>query len=111
VATVEECAAALERLSASMGGADETARGAMANRSVSCRLSDLDVTFSGHLRDGRIQGMTTAPAARADIRLTTTSDDLIELVDGRLPFAQAWSKGRVKVEASIRDLLRLRSLL
>ena len=38
-------------------------------------------------------------------------DDLVALVDGRLNFALAWATGRVKLEAGLRDLLRLRSLL
>ncbi|KDN82466.1 hypothetical protein KCH_57590 [Kitasatospora cheerisanensis KCTC 2395] len=51
------------------------------------------------------------PAAKADIRLTTTGDDLVALVDGRLPFPTAWATGRLKLDASFLDLLRLRSLL
>ncbi len=38
-------------------------------------------------------------------------DDLVELVNGRLNFASAWASGRVKLEASILDLLQLRKLL
>ena len=48
---------------------------------------------------------------KADIRLTMTSDDLIALTDGDLSFAPAWASGRVKLEAGLRDMLRLRSLL
>jgi hypothetical protein len=40
-----------------------------------------------------------------------TSDDLVALVSGRLSFAPAWATGRVKLEAGLRDLLRLKSLL
>ena len=39
------------------------------------------------------------------------SDDLIALTDGELDFAKAWLSGRIKVEASVRDLLKLRSML
>lgn len=38
-------------------------------------------------------------------------DDLIALVNGELHFARAWAAGRVKLEAGVRDLLRLRKLL
>ena len=33
------------------------------------------------------------------------------LTDGGLDFGQAWLGGRVKVEAGVRDLLKLRSML
>ena len=39
------------------------------------------------------------------------SDDLIALTDGKLNFAAAWATGRVKLEAGLRDLLRLRKIL
>ena len=51
------------------------------------------------------------PADKAQIRLTMTGDDLVRLVGGELHFAKAWGSGRVKVQASLRDVLRLRSLL
>ena len=34
-----------------------------------------------------------------------------DLVDGRLPFPHAWATGRIRLDASFRDLLRLRSLM
>jgi hypothetical protein len=39
------------------------------------------------------------------------SDDLIELTDKRLHFSHAWATGRLHLDASLRDLLRLRGLL
>jgi putative sterol carrier protein len=39
------------------------------------------------------------------------SDDLLALTAGELDFTRAWASGRVKMEASIRDMLKLRSLL
>jgi hypothetical protein len=47
---------------------------------------------------------------KADIRLTMSSDDLVALTDGRLSFGPAWASGRIKLEAGLRDLLRLRKL-
>jgi putative sterol carrier protein len=48
---------------------------------------------------------------KADIRLTMNSDDLLALTDGQLNFGSAWASGRVKLEAGLRDLLRLRKIL
>ena len=113
MATVDECRAALEQLATRMADVDDegTRRHSSLNRTLSCHLTDLGATFSGALRDGHIQDITLAEAPRAQIRLTLSSDDLLALVAGELHFAGAWAKGRLKVEASMRDLLKLRSLL
>jgi hypothetical protein len=115
MATTEECRAALEQLSANLAGAEGDVRAAAAlDRSLSCRITDLDITFVGRLTGGRIQDVTTVPgtpAEKAQIRLTTTGDDLVAMVGGDLNFARAWAGGRIRVQASLRDVLRLRSLL
>ncbi|MEV7782697.1 SCP2 sterol-binding domain-containing protein [Kitasatospora sp. NPDC088351] len=115
MANAEECREALEQLSRNMAKSTGDVRTAASlDRSLTCRITDLDLTFSGRLRDGRIQDVTEAPGApaeKAEIRLTMASDDLVALVDGRLNFAAAWAGGRVRLEAGFRDLLRLRTLL
>jgi hypothetical protein len=115
MATIEECRSALDQLSANLAKAERRVRDATAvDRSLSCRIKDLGITFVGRLADGRIQDVTTvpgAPAGSAQIRLTMTGDDLVALVGGGLNFARAWGSGRVKVQASLRDVLLLRSLL
>jgi hypothetical protein len=112
MATVEECAAAMHRLADRMHGMDEDARGrTMLDRSVSCHLRDLGVTFGARLRDGTLQDIRQVAAADGQIRLTMTSDDLLELVDGSLHFGKAWASGRVKVHASLFDLLKLRTMI
>ncbi|MER7769937.1 SCP2 sterol-binding domain-containing protein [Kitasatospora sp. NPDC096140] len=115
MADVEECREALEQLSRNMSQSSGNVRKAASlDRSLSCRITDLDLTFTGRLRDGRIQDVVTTPgppAEKAEIRLTMSSDDLVAMVDGRLNFAAAWAGGRVRLEAGFRDLLRLRTLL
>ncbi|MEU0764359.1 SCP2 sterol-binding domain-containing protein [Streptomyces microflavus] len=115
MATMAECRSALRRLSDNLAAADGDVRGAAAlDRSLSCHIKDLDVTFTGRLADGRIQVQDTVegpPREKAEIRLAMTGDDLVALVDGDLNFAKAWASGRVRLEAGFRDLLKLRSLL
>ncbi|GLW46292.1 hypothetical protein Stsp02_19540 [Streptomyces sp. NBRC 14336] len=115
MATIEECRAALEKLSENMRHAEGEVRTAAAlDRSVSCHLTDLDVTFAGRLKDGRIEVRDTLqgpPREKAQIRLAMTGDDLVALVGGGLNFAKAWGAGRVKLHAGVRDLLVLRKLL
>ena len=48
---------------------------------------------------------------QAQVRLAASSDDLVALVAGDLTLGAAWATGRLVVEASVLDLLRLRSLL
>ncbi|WP_310728415.1 sterol-binding protein [Streptomyces sp. N2A] len=115
MATLDQCRAALDRLAQNLSSADGKVRGAAAlDRSLSCRITDLDVTFLGRLAQGSIQDVTCVPGPppdKAEIRLSMMGDDLVALVDGRLNFARAWGSGRVKLEAGLRDLLRLRTLL
>ncbi|MCZ7461155.1 SCP2 sterol-binding domain-containing protein [Streptomyces sp. WMMC940] len=115
MATTEECRGALDRLSDNLAKADGDVRSAAAlDRSLSCHIKDLDVTFTGRLTAGRIAVLDTLdgpPAEKADIRLAMTGDDLVAMVDGQLNFAKAWASGRVGLEAGFRDLLRLRALL
>ncbi|MGQ4517330.1 sterol-binding protein [Streptomyces sp. DW26H14] len=116
MASPRECRNALDRLAESLAGADGAVRGAAAlDRSLSCHITDLGITFTGRLRGGTIDVDDAVgqgpPGGRAQIRLAMTSDDLVALVDGRLDFAVAWGSGRIRFEAGLRDLLRLRSLL
>ncbi|MEU3976030.1 SCP2 sterol-binding domain-containing protein [Streptomyces bacillaris] len=115
MATMAECRSALRRLSDNLAAADGDVRSAAAlDRSLSCHIKDLDITFAGRLADGRIEVLDTVegpPREKAEIRLTMTGDDLVALVDGDLNFAKAWASGRVRLEAGLRDLLKLRSLL
>jgi hypothetical protein len=111
VATIEECQHALERLSQTITRLDPQARqAAIVERTVSAELPDLGATFTGRLDPDGFHDMTTAAAPRAQIRLTLSSDDLVALADGSLSFGTAWSRGRLKVQASFGDLLRLRKL-
>jgi putative sterol carrier protein len=112
VATVRECRAALKELARRLDDATDPVRAQAQDRTVSCRITDLDVTFRGVLAGGSLVDVTEAISSQpAQIRLTMSSDDLVDLVAGRLQFAHAWATGRVKLHASLRDLLRIRSLV
>ncbi|HEX5496369.1 MAG TPA: hypothetical protein VFX70_17525 [Mycobacteriales bacterium] len=112
MATVEECEQALRRLAAALRGpgGDQT-RQQITDRTVSCHLTDLDVTFAGTLRDDGLHGISRTGDRAAQIRLAMTSDDLLALTDGSLTLLSAWTSGRVSIRAGVFDLLRLRRLL
>jgi putative sterol carrier protein len=75
-----------------------------------CRLPDLGTCFAAELRGGTLRELTEE-ARPAQITFTLSSDDLIAITSGRLSVRSAWATGRLKVDASLRDLLRVRSLL
>ncbi len=112
MATMEQCLTALKGVLGDLA-ANPAAEGL--DRSVSCRFSDLDEVVVGRLAGGAVRDLHVLPhgpaVPRADIRLAMTSDDLIALTDGRLSFGRAWATGRVKLEAGLRDLLRLRKIV
>ncbi|TDD33215.1 hypothetical protein E1286_42530 [Nonomuraea terrae] len=115
MASVEECRAALVKLVAQFDEIDHEDRAKhVVERTVSCRVSDLDVTFYGRLHHGGLDPFSeqSPPDGKAaDVKLTILSDDLIALVDGELDLARALLGGRVKVDASFGDLMRLRRLI
>jgi hypothetical protein len=112
VATMDQCLKALQGILGDLA-ANPAAEGL--DRSLSCRLTDLDEVVVGRLSSGAVRDLKVLPhgpaVPKADIRLTMTSDDLVALTDGGLSFGPAWATGRVKLEAGLRDLLRLRKLL
>jgi hypothetical protein len=108
VATLADCETAVTRLSSAMHGLDADRRAAVAPRMVSCRVTDLDVVFTGVLDGDGFHDVTTEATEPAQIRMEISSDDLVALSRGQLAFAPAWARGRIKVHASFGDLLRLR---
>lgn len=112
MASEKECGAAVRALVAMLAEVDPDIRASyVVDRSVSVRVSDLDVTWSARLSVDGITDVSTGEDAKAQIRLTVGSDDLLALTEGRLALASAFATGRVRVQASPRDLLRLRSFL
>lgn len=115
MATVDECRAALDKLAEQFGELDqETRTKHVVDRSISCRITDLDVTFYGRVHRDGLDSFTDMPPGGgrpAEVRIRISSDDLLSMVDGDLDMARALLGGRVKIEASLGDLLRLRRLL
>ncbi len=112
MATMAECRGALERLAEKMAAnADEVKSKVTIDRPLACTLRDLDASYHARLVDGSLEGIAEGDDPAAKIRLIIGSDDLIDLVDGKLDFAKAWATGRLAVKASFTDLLKLRNLL
>ena len=114
MATAEECRQALDSLTGRIMELSPQERAAhLVDRQVSCQVTDLGVTFVTELGpDGAAPVRElNGSGARAQIRLAARSDDLVALAADPGSFGRAWLTGRLKLEASIGDLLRLRKLL
>jgi hypothetical protein len=110
VATEDDCEQALRGLAAKLAANDPSRRKSGFDRSLTCSVRDLGVIFSGRLKDGLLLDIGRTAKADGQVRLTMTSDDLVALVAGELKMASAWATKRVKVEAGVRDLIKLRSI-
>lgn len=114
MASIPQCRAAIDRIGARLQEIDEEKRRQhIVERSVTLRLSDLNAGFDFRLTKGGLIDIRDSAhrSGRAQVRISLRSDDLIDLADDRLGFTSAVLSGRVKVKASIPDMLRLRKLL
>ncbi len=112
MATKKACEAALVELAERLDGIpDATKRRHSVDRTITCHLPDLRTTYSGRLCDGSLCDVVESPLPDAQIRLTVSSDDLVAVTDGTLSFGTAWTTGRLRIEASMLDMLRLRAIL
>ncbi|MFN8128088.1 MAG: SCP2 sterol-binding domain-containing protein [Candidatus Nanopelagicales bacterium] len=112
MASVEQCEAALAELARRLEEyPHEERRERIPDRTVELTLLDLDISFIARLNDGQLLDIEQGSWEKPNIRLTMNSDDLIDLTDKRLRFSQAWATGRLHLDASLRDLLRLRGLM
>jgi len=111
--SAEECREALQKLAGRLSELSPDDRdNYFGNRSISVTIPDLGVTYATTLGGGDDPVREVAPGEpQADIRLTANSDEVVSLAESPMNIARAWMAGRVKIEASMRDLFRLRKLL
>lgn len=112
MASEADCEKAFRALADLLSSVDADVRDKhIQERTVSCRVSDLGITWSGRLGEDGLQDLRTDSDSKAQVRFTVSSDDLLALVEGRLGFATAFATGRLRVQASPMDLLRLGAFL
>lgn len=111
--SAEECRAALQTLAARLSEMNPAERDDyFGNRSMSITIPDLGITYATTLGAGHDPVREISPGEPpADIRLTANSDEVLSLAESPMNIARSWVAGRVKIEASMRDLFRLRRLL
>ena len=112
VATVDECRQALQDLAARLERNAEAVRERVdLDRTLACRITDLETAFHGRISDGRLVDLSDGDNPQAKIAMSTTSDDLVALVRGELDVTRAVANRRVSIKANPFDLMKLRKLL
>jgi putative sterol carrier protein len=111
MATVDECRQGLHDLAAKLDATAEAQGKLDFERSLACRVTDLDTAFHARLSGGRLLDIADGDDPRAKIALIASSDDLIALVRGQLDVTRAVAARRISIKANPFDLLKLRKLL
>jgi hypothetical protein len=114
MATADECRKALESLLGRIADMDPAERAAnFPERTLSARVPDLGVLFATRIGPHGVDPVEEAPpdSPAAQVRFTANSDDLVSIAADPASFARAWLTGKLKVEANVFDLLRLRKFL
>lgn len=111
--TAQECQEALQKLAGRLSELSPAERDDyFGNRTISVTIPDLGVTYVTNLGIGDDPVREAAPdEPPADMRLTANSAEVLSLAESPMNIGRAWLAGRVKIEASVKDLFRLRRLL
>jgi predicted lipid carrier protein YhbT len=113
MATAEECRTALENLTRRIADMDASDRAAnLLDRTLSCRVTDLGITFVTRLSKDGAGPITVADNStpQAQVRFTADSDTVVAIAADPGSFLRAWLSGKLKVQGSVLDLLHLRKL-
>lgn len=97
-----------------LGKDEETARAIGSSlpdrRILALHVTDLDVWYWTELKGGRLGELKEGEPDDPHIRIATASDDLVGFIDGGVSLFSAYVSGRIRIEASFADLLKLRRL-
>ena len=114
MATEEQCREALDSLLGKISELDPQQRAdALVDRTLSCEITDLGLRFWTRVGPDGAQPAREASESdgTAQVRFTTDSDTIVSIAEDPQRFARAWATRKVKVHASIKDVLRLRKFL
>lgn len=112
MASIEEVEQVLADLLVRLGDVDDATRSLLpSRRTIEARCPDLDLVRYATWTSGDIALLDEVPDGRSDIRISIRSDDLIDLATGELSFGRAYANNKLRLDASMTDLLRLRAVL
>ncbi len=112
MASIDEVEQVLAELLTRLETIDESSRALLPSaRVIEARCPDLDLVRFARWQRGTITLLDDVPPRRPDIRISVRSDDLLAIASGELPFARAFAANKIRLDASMTDLLRLRAVL
>lgn len=114
MATAEQCREALDSLLSEIADLDPQQRAeALVDRTLSCEITDLGLRFWTRVGPEGAEPAREASEGdgTAQVRFVTDSDTIVSIAEDPQRFAKAWLTGKVKVRASVMDVLRLRKFL
>lgn len=112
MATFDQVETILIDLLRRLGQVDDSTRAMLPSRRIiEARCPDLDLVRYAEWRRGDLDLLDEAPIRRPDIRISVHSDDLLRIASGELPFSRAVASNRLRLDASMADLIRLRAVL
>jgi predicted lipid carrier protein YhbT len=102
----------IRRLDDAPPEAQENLARALSNpRVIEITVTDLDARYWTELAGGRFDELHSGSAGDADIRVSASSDDLVDMIDGNRSLFSSYLSGHIKIQASLSDLMSLRKLL
>lgn len=113
VASAQEVEGVLRDLIGRLDQVDPAYRSMLpSRRTIQAECPDLGLVYHANWRTGTLSEVQAGPAERRpDIRIWVDSDDLVRLARGELDLGRAYATNRVRIQASMTDLLRLRAAL
>lgn len=81
------------------------------DRTIQYYFTDSDEYWHFKVEDGIPNELVNAEAEDADIQFKMTEDTLIGLIDGRINGMRAFTRGEIKVKASLKDISKLQKLV
>ena len=100
----------IRRLEGTEEGQEALARALPEPRIIQVEVPDLGLTYWTELSAGRMGKLRNGVPPEADIRIRADGDELVQMVDGKRSLFSSYIGGKVKIEASFADLMRLRRL-
>jgi len=80
-------------------------------KTIQFTFTDLQISFYLEIEKGVVKKLLESSSERPDITIFSDSNTFLDVVDKKLSPVNAYSTGKLKVQGSILDLLKLQKLL
>ena len=107
MATQEQVLEVLEAMKDRLDDPDMQQRMGMFTKSVQFDLTDLQVSYVMQIEEGQVTSLEEASVESPDIGVTSDSDVLVGIATGEVNTMSAFMSGKLQVNASFPDLLKL----